>query len=232
MKYYLIVLISLTYVTPLLSQSYASKVKDSLYKEDQFYIGTTYNVLINKPSDLKQTGFSLGFHLGIIKDIPLNKQRNVAIGIGLGYSTNSYNQNLLINRDAQDDFNFSILGEEQDDFSRNKFSEHVLELPIEFRWRTSTASTYKFWRVYVGAKLGYVFNNRSKFEGDSEDFSFSDIDNYNKFQYGPTLSLGYNTWNIYAYYGLNSIFSNARLQGEGAVLNVSTLKLGLLFYIL
>ena len=38
----------------------------------------------------------------------------------------------------------------------------MIEMPIEFRWRNSTASSYKFWRIYAGAKLGYVAGARSK----------------------------------------------------------------------
>ncbi len=54
-------------------QDVEAEAADSLYKEDHFYAGVTYNVLVNKPSDVKQSGFSLGFHLGFIKDMPINK---------------------------------------------------------------------------------------------------------------------------------------------------------------
>jgi len=37
---------------------------DSLYREDQFYIGFTYNSLFNKPAEVSQNKFSSGFSGG------------------------------------------------------------------------------------------------------------------------------------------------------------------------
>lgn len=207
----------------------AIKVVDSLYKEDQFYASITYNVLHHVPDDLSQSGFSLGFHAGFIKDMPLNKQRNLAIGIGIGYATNSFNQNLLISKSTDNTFEYEVIDE--DDFTKNKFSNHLIELPIEFRWRTSTASDYSFWRVYAGFKLGYMFLNNTKYNGDLGSIKYSNIDEFNKFQYGLTLSAGYNTWNFCVYYGLNPIFKDAALS-DNTNLEMTDIKIGLNFYIL
>ncbi len=230
MKPFLILLVSVFFTAICSAQEITSKVSDSLYKEDQFYIGTTYNLLGNQPEALSQTSFSLGFHLGFIKDMPINKKRNTSIGIGLGYSTNSYIQNILIQKDVTGDFNYSIIDGETS-FSKNKFSEHVVEVPIEFRWRSSTVESYNFWRVYLGAKFGYAFANRSKFIGDLGELKYNNNPDFNKIQYGITLSLGYNTWNIYTYYGLNSIFKDTVML-DGSVLEINAIKIGLMFYIL
>lgn len=205
-------------------------VLDSLYVEDQFYISSTYNFFGKIFDDLRQSGFSFGLHFGFIKDVPLNKRRNIAVGLGLGYSTNSFNNNLFINKDANNTTTFNIIGSDVS-FTKNKFSHHLIELPFEFRWRTSTASTYKFWRIYTGLKLGYVVGYNSKFLGDPKDLKIKNIDEVNKFQYGLTMSAGYNTWNFYAYYALNPIFSNqARLNSNTIAINA--IKIGLIFYIL
>ena len=208
----------------------ALQVVDSLYKEDQFYIGVTYNLLAFKPDGSSQNGFSSGFHMGFIKDIPINKQRNIAIGTGLGLSFNSYNQDILIVQN-NNSTNFSILNDAETPFSKNKFSMHLVELPIEFRWRTSTAKDYKFWRIYAGFKLGYVFLNSTKYVGNPANIELSNIDSFNRFQYGLSLSAGYNTWNFYAYYGLNPIF-NSDSKINNTVIDARALKLGLMFYIL
>ena len=67
---------------------------DSLYREDQFYMSVTYNSLINLPDKVSQNSFSTGIHLGVIRDFPINKRRNLALALGLGYSFNSFNQNI------------------------------------------------------------------------------------------------------------------------------------------
>ena len=63
---------------------------DSLYREDQFYIGVTYNTLQNRPIGVTQNNFTPSFSIGILRDMPINKARNKAIAAGLGYSLNSY----------------------------------------------------------------------------------------------------------------------------------------------
>ncbi|XMO88235.1 porin family protein [Algibacter sp. AS12] len=230
MKYFVATLLFICTVTFSFAQESTEKEVDSLYKEDQFYAGVTYNLLGQIPDGLSQSGFSLGFHLGFIKDMPINAKRNVAIGIGLGYSANSFNQNLLIGDDGLGGFEYSVL-EDSDTYTKNKFSTHLIEMPIEFRWRTSTPIEYNFWRIYTGFKVGYVFSNTTKHLGDTEDFKYNNIDDFNALQYGFTLSAGYSTWNFYLYYALNPIFTNdAKIGGEA--IDTNAVKIGLMFYIL
>ncbi|CAH8281287.1 outer membrane protein with beta-barrel domain [Mariniflexile fucanivorans] len=203
---------------------------DHFYKEDQFYIGITYNLLGKKPKDLSQTGFSSGIHFGMIKDMPLNDARNRAIGIGLGYSLNSFNENLLIDKDNDGNITYTIL-DDSSIYSKNKYTNQLIELPVEFRWRTSTPTEYKFWRIYTGFKIGYLITSTTKFKGDSGEFKYRNISDFNKLQYGLTLSAGYNTWNLYLYYGLNPIFSKDVIV-NGNDIKTNTLKVGLMFYIL
>lgn len=203
---------------------------DRNYREDQFYFAVTYNLLGKKPKELKQSGFSTGVHFGIIRDMPLNERRNKAIGVGLGLSVNSYNQNMLIN-EIQNDFSYEIINEKELTIKRNKFTTYLVEVPLEFRWRTSTAKDYKFWRIYTGLKFGYVFYNQSKFIGSIPDIKIRNIDDFNAFQYGLTLSAGYSTWNFNIYYGLNSIFKESAQLNEAAI-DFNSIKIGLIFYIL
>lgn len=230
MKYWFFFMFCFSSIIYCIAQENTLKKIDSLYKEDQFYAGITYNLLDKKPQNLNQSGFSLGFQIGFIKDMPINRARNVAIGFGLGYSANSFNQNLFINKDNTDSFEYSILSDGQT-YTKNKFSIHLIEVPFEFRWRTSSPTEYNFWRIYTGFKFGYMIANTSKYEGDLGLIKFTNNDDFNRFQYGLTLSAGYNTWNIHIYYALNSIFSkDVKLTGEQ--LDVNAVKLGLMFYIL
>lgn len=205
-------------------------VIDTKYREDQFYLGATYNVLINKPDGVTQSGFSIGLHLGFIRDFPINNARTKAIGVGLGLSTNSYNQNLLIS-DNNEEIEFSVLDGSQVDFSKNKFFTHLIEMPIEFRWRNSSATNYKFWRVYGGFKFGYMFRNGTNFKGDLGTIKIINSDVFNKLQYGLTLSTGYNTWNFHVYYGLNTLFKDQVIAKQTS-LDMSEIRVGLMFYLL
>jgi Outer membrane protein beta-barrel domain len=229
MRTILMFLISFLSYQCIFGQGLNVKSIDSLYKEDQFYFGVTYNLLIKMPIGMSQNGFSSGFHLGFIKDMPINKSRNLALGIGIGYSTNSINQNLLITENQAGSNDYELL--QSSEFSKNKFSRHLIEIPFELRWRTSTPNTYKFWRVYTGFKLGYVFASNAKLKSSNQNIKITNINDFERLQYGLTLGIGYSTWNAYLYYALNPIFKE-RVKFNGEKIDLKVIKIGLMFYIL
>jgi len=227
MKYIILMFISL------LSVFSSAQIKDSTntnkYLEDQFYVGITYNTLYDVPENIDQNGFSNGISFGYFKDLPINSNRNFGFGLGLGYGRNTYFQNIKI-----EEVNGVTVYEEAEDFNRNKFSLHSVDLPLEIRWRTSNPTKYKFWRVYTGAKFSYVFASNSKLTTESGKTKVRGLEDVNKFQYGVTFGGGFGTWNLNVYYGLNSIFSSsATLNNDTATpINGKDLRVGLIFYIL
>lgn len=206
-----------------------SLMVDNKYLEDQFYVGLTYNIALNKPEGVTQRNLSYGLMGGFIKDIPLNSNRNTAIGIGLGYAVNSYYSNLRALQ-AGDGFDYTIL-EEDFSFKRNKVETHLIEVPLEFRIRNSTPTTYKFWRLYAGMKFAYIVGSRSKIVTREFKDSFYNTDTDN-FRYGLMLNFGYNTFNIHAYYALNHLFDAGTSTLDGQDVQFRPLRIGLIFYIL
>lgn len=201
---------------------------DSLYREDQLYLGVTFNLLSNKPIGFEQNGFSAGLQAGFIRDMPINKKRNKAIGIGAGIAIDTYNQNLVISEVSNNVLEYAIL---DDDDDTNRFTSYTLEFPLEYRWRTSTPEDYSFWRIHAGVKLGYVLSYKSTYESSDGDIIVRDLSGINRLQYGPTFSFGFGAFNFQAYYGLNPLFNdNAQIDGEPV--NLEVLRLGLVFYFL
>lgn len=227
MKKCLLVLL-LGYITGITAQDSIKRI-DLKYLEDQFYTGITYNFILNKPSDVTQRNFSYGLMGGFIKDIPLNADRNVGFGLGLGYALNTYYTNLLAT-ETQDGIVYSIIDADIS-YRRNKLEIHLIEMPIEFRWRSSSPSDHKFWRIYTGIKLAYAVGSRSKFVSDMEKISFRNPD-IEKFQYGIILNFGYNTFNFHAYYGLNNLFKDGVVTDTGESIKFKPLRIGISFYIL
>lgn len=202
---------------------------DSLYREDQFYLGLNYNLLIDKPKGIKNEGFSGGIYAGFLRDMPINKRRNVAIAAGFGYAYNYYGHNLFAGQNDTGEMQYIALNSDYS-YTRNRFVTHEVEFPLEFRWRTSTPTSYKFWRVYAGVKFSYVFYYNSKYMGE-ETILVANIPDFNRLRAGLTLSLGWNTFNFQAYYGLNPFFNDdAKIDGENV--NLNTLRIGIIFYIL
>lgn len=211
------------------SSDNAPKTKiDSLYREDQFYFSFTLNTLQNKPKGLTQNKFSSGFSLGFLRDFPINKNRTVAIAPGIGLAYNRYNQNLMIS-EQNNVLDYSII-DSNTSFDKNKFHQLLVEVPIELRWRSSTFESHKFWRIYGGFKLGYLIYDKSIYEDDNGKIIIENNKNFNAFQYGTYLSVGYNSLNVFAYYGLNSLFRSAKTNTES--IDMNSLHIGIMFYIL
>ena len=227
MRLYFFLVLFLNCFSTLQSQVDYTIEQDSLYREDQFYLSVTYNALINLPDNVSQNSFSTGIHLGAIRDFPLNKQRTIALGLGFGYSFNSFNQNIKVSGSSPS--TYTIL--EDSNFSKNNFTQHFLEIPIEFRWRTSNSERYKFWRLYTGLKMGYLIASKSVFNDASGSDNQKNLTDLNRLQYGLTMSVGYNTWNGYVYYGLYPLFDSVSTTDLQPI-DMTALKIGLIFYIL
>lgn len=205
-------------------------VADAKYREDQFYTSFSYNMMQGKPSGYTQYSFSTGLTVGFLRDMPINKNRTYAIAAGLGYSYNNIKHNLaVINIDGKNTYQTI----DKADFDKNKLVLHYLELPIEFRWRNSNEIDHKFWRVYLGFKVSYLFYDKAQYEPDGNTtIKVRNDKNMNTFIYGTYISAGWNTWNFYAYYGLTPIYNSVPIGNEGQKLTTNSVNLGLIFYIL
>jgi len=159
------------------------KVVDSLYREDQFYVGFTFNLLWNTPPGINQSGFSGGFHLGYTRDMPINKRRNVAIGLGLGYSINTYGQNLFIGENEET--GQSIFSSLQDvDFDRNRFTTHLAgnqvgqtKIDELNRWRVGATFTFGWntFNFHFYYSLNPLFNDNARIGNDEVGLSTAKI---------------------------------------------------------
>ncbi|MDA9241825.1 PorT family protein [Flavobacteriaceae bacterium] len=201
---------------------------DNKYLEDQFYLGLYYSTLTSAPENFNQNKFSSTLNFGFIRDFPFNEQRNFGIGAGVGLSLSSLNSNLKLI-----DLNSSVSGEIVNgaDFTKNKWNTTRIEFPFEVRWRTSTPTNYKFWRVYFGVKTSYLLKSKYKYESLSSDYTLENLP-FRKTQSGITVNAGNNTWNLGLYMGLNPIFNKEFGQNNPNLKDLKEFKLGLVFYIL
>ena len=201
---------------------------DNKYLEDQFYLGLYYSTLTSSPENFNQNKFSSTLNFGFIRDFPFNEQRNFGIGAGVGLSFSSSNSNLKLS-----DLNSSVSGEivNGEDFTKNKWNTTKIEFPFEVRWRTSTPTSYKFWRVYFGVKTSYLLKSKYKYESLSSDYTLENLP-FRKTQSGITVNAGNNTWNLGLYMGLNPIFNKEFGQNNPNLKDLKEFKLGLVFYIL
>ena len=205
---------------------------DSLYREDHFFFGFSYNPLINVPGGVSLAAFSGGLELGFIRDMPVNERRNIAIGLGAGWAFDNFGSSLFIGQDEiTGETIFRTLDDKVENYRRNRFSMQQITVPLELRWRSSDPIENSFWRVYLGFKFGYAYYYRSNFEQEGNIVRQTKIAEFQPWRMGATLSFGYSTFNFHLYYGLNPLFdSGARVNGQA--IDMKVLKFGLMFYIL
>ena len=204
--------------------------KDSLqlgskYAEDQLYFLISYNQLFDQPSLVKGSGFSYGLSAGFMKDLILNKKGSISMALGIGYNYDLLNHGLTIAKD-----NNQVTFQVDNSGAINTLTIHNLEFPFEFRWRDSDAQTYKFWRVYMGVKASYNVSNNFKFTDQSNSFFYKNVSRFNSWQYGLTLSVGYDVFTAHMYYGLTPMLKDTMLGTTD--ISSKTMRIGLIFYFL
>ena len=204
--------------------------KDSLqlgskYAEDQLYFLISYNQLFDQPSLVKGSGFSYGLSGGFMKDLMLNKKGSVSMALGFGYNYDLLNHGLTITED-----NNEVTFQVDNSGAINTLTIHNLEFPFEFRWRNSDAQTYNFWRVYMGVKASYNVSNNFKFTDQSNSFTYKNVSRFNSWQYGLTLSVGYDVFTAHMYYGLTPMLKDTMLGTTD--ISSKTIRIGLIFYLL
>ncbi len=208
------------------NESYA----DLKYREDQFYFGITYNLIPNSAPGMSSRGLSGGLQIGFLRDMPINERRNIAVAVGLGLTYDQFGQNLFIGEDTEGNTIFNVLDSDVD-YTQNRFGMAMVEIPLEFRWRTSTPTEYRFWRIYAGARIGYAYWHKATFKQPGNNVNQTKISEFDPVRVSATLSFGYNTFNFFAAYSLSPFFKDAYTI-EGDRIDLRSLKVGLMFYIL
>jgi|LGOV01.1.fsa_nt_gb hypothetical protein len=210
--------------------------KSNFYLEDQIFFSITYNMLINKSDSIKQGGFSNGLNIGYMRDIPFNERRNFGVGVGINYSIGHYYQNISIKTFEDGTTEFQRL--ESKDYIRNKFSLSFLEIPFEIRYRTSTIDKDKFFRAYLGFKIGYRLRAYSKLKTQTTEIAYYNQPEFNWWRYGLTLNVGYSTWNFHMYYSLSKVFKDNTSakpvvpENTAIPMDMNELSFGLTFYLI
>jgi Outer membrane protein beta-barrel domain len=202
---------------------------DSLYREDQFYCGLSFNLMQNKPQGYQSSKISPSFTAGFLRDMPVNKNRTIAIALGLGLTYNKFAHDLVVfENEGKIVYTTPELGKA---FDKNKLEQITLDLPIELRWRTSEPQSHEFFRIYTGVKLSYLIFSKSKYVDADKTIVIFGNDDLTKLRTNAYLAFGYNTWNGFVSYGFSPIFkSSAKLNGQEIGLN--NLNIGVMFYIL
>jgi Outer membrane protein beta-barrel domain len=199
--------------TPKEPKGVSPEVKDKINKaKDRVLLEFSLSQLLNKPSDLKVSGFSRGFNAYFTYDVVLGKSRfSIAPGAGIG-TDNFYHKGNSIKWHKDTVTTFPQIGDSIS-VKKSKLGLTYFDIPLEFRFRSKQNKKNTSWKLAAGFKVGFLLASKWKYKGENFDNSGENIKtkdfnvaNLNKIRYGVYLRGGYGMFNVFCYYSISSLF--------------------------
>lgn len=156
--------------------------------------------------------FSRGINIYFNWDFRIKGSR-VSFAPGIGYScSNIYSRDKMV-QDSAGPIHFEPLPTYVGDTSTkiNKLCLQYLEVPLELRFRTDPDKFNNCWKVAIGFKGGVRVDAHTKTrmdfpDGEKQVFVVRRWSDFDQWDAGPTLRVGYSFFNITATYGVINVF--------------------------
>ena len=197
--------------------------QEANFREDQLYFSIAYPYFSTPPQGLIQNKLSYSLSAGFVRDIPINKTRRLAIGLGLGWDKTTVFTNTRFQA-VDGSINASVL---QEDVTRNSLQVQSVAIPLVLRWRNATEQKHAFWRIHSGISLHFPFNLKTTFEGQ-DGVETREFLPHEQSLLRWNLHFGFNTWNISIVHDLQPWTSVTHL---GKNQDIKFTKIGLIFYL-
>lgn len=177
---------------------------------DRLVLEVNHTGWLGVPDALREKIFSGGVNFMLFFDHPIGSSH---FSFAWGGSISSYNIHgpidLVYKTDsASRAVQFTSLAQRTTPYDVNRIGLKILEVPVEFRFRTWT--NYQF-KLSLGFKVGYVVQSFRKIYDANAKVKIFDIAGINPWRYGVTLRMGWEQLHITAFYSLSEFF----LSGKG-----------------
>lgn len=189
--------------------------------KDRIIVDFNYDSFEHLPQGITQKFYSFGGNVFFMWDYPFGHgPMSVAFGAGLSTHDVHTNGKVVYSPDGK----YTSFEPITTKYNTNKLSLNYVEIPVELRIRTRGDHNFK---VYIGVKGGYAYNTHTKFEDEEGKIKVYKIKNINPWRYGATFRIGYDRYNLQAFYSLSELF--VKNGGEAGMIPFS-LGVGLLLY--
>ena len=206
-------------VGPLIAQEDAST-----FREDQLYLSIAYPYFSNAPNTLIQNKLSYAFSVGFVRDMPITKQRSLAVGISLWYDQATiYNNNLFTY--AGNNISATLI---EGGYQQNYLRMQSLAVPLELRWRNATETKHAFWRIHTGVSVHFPMQFKSYNKTSTGQINTTKLPSKGTILRW-NVHFGFNTWNISIAHDMQPWATFGALNRE---FDMNFTKIGLIFYIL
>ncbi len=200
----------------------AVEKKFQKFSKDRFAIDLLGTNWIYNKNDAGFNGmqtkwWSRGINIYFYYDFRIKKSR-FSIAPGIGYSaSNIYSRHGMVEDSLGTHFdkltNINPAVNEAS-YKVNKLTLQYLDIPVEFRIKTNPDKLDQVWKFAVGFKAGIRVDAHTKIKTKIGSEVKVNVErrfpDFNLFRFGPTLRIGYSSFNITAYYGVLGVFKKDR----------------------
>ena len=104
--------------------------------------------------------------------------------------------------------------EETTDFSKNRFSNSYVHIPLNFEFRSKENDNGKRFYFVVGPEVSFLLNGKVKQVSDEHGkVKYKDDYNFQPFRYGGAMRIGYGGLGIFTKYYFNDMFDSPAQKG-------------------
>lgn len=208
------------------SQDSKMKIPNLPAKEDQIIVSISSDNWSGLPASIDaKPGRSRGFTILFMTD-KMNSSGNFGIGAGLGFNSQNVHTNAFIADTTLNGSAASLIRiPDSLKYSQNKLSLNFLSAAVELRIRSNENEKGHRFKLSAGFMAGFLLQSHTKYKDKYGKVKTFGNDHLNKFQYGPTVRLGYSNFGLNGYYSLAELFKN----NEGPVLNPYSIGLSFTF---
>lgn len=177
---------------------------------DRVVLEVNHTGWLGTSSDVEQKLFSGGVNFMMFFDNPFGSSH---FSFAWGGGISSYNIhgpiNIVYTMDSlnNDRVVFTSLVKRATPYNINRIGLKILEVPIEFRFRSHT--DYQF-KLSLGFKVGYVVQSFRKIFDENIKAKVYDIEGVNPWRYGVTLRMGWEQLQVCAFYSLSEFFESGK----------------------
>lgn len=171
---------------------------------DRLILEVNYTGFLNLPNGIKQSYKSIGFNFDIMFDKPI-KNSAFSFGYGIGLLSHNFHSNsdFIYRKDSLSNNFLTSMQPFSRPYSLNRFAQKILEVPLEFRYRTKTDRQFK---IHLGIKLGYVVSDFKSIKDNDGKIRVYNIKNVNRLRYGVNFRIGWEQLAFTASYYFSEVF--------------------------
>lgn len=189
--------------------------------KDRIVFDLNYDAWTKTPDSIHQEFRSPGFNAYLMWDYPFG-YGPFSIAFGAGLSTHAVQHNGDFSYSA--DGSYTSIVPRTMGYKVNKLVCDYVEVPVELRIRTRSEHSFK---LAVGGKIGYAYSIHTKVDDAYGKRKIYRIKNVDPLRYGVTFRIGYNKFDLQAFYSLSELFKKG--HGESGMVAYSV-GLGILLF--